>query len=257
MADDLDYIATVDAAAQAISQRITGLPRHVIRQAAAYAVATALPLIEAAARADERAKVAEDIATALLAVDPIEWALAGQSAGEDAAAIARRHAQPAQIDAPARKPGGGSATKDDTRDDRQEQRPMGMYTELHFNAELIRDTPHRITDVLAYMTGTTRSEPAALPDHALFGTRHWDLMLQCDSSYFPLSTASSIDHEYGRHYLRVRSNFKNYDGEIEKFLDWIMPWVDADTECLGYWRYEENDHPTLIYKTAPAGGSQT
>lgn len=128
---------------------------------------------------------------------------------------------------------------------------MGMYTELHFNAQLIRDTPHRITDVLAYMTGTTHSKPAVLPDHALFGTRRWDSMLQCDSSYFPLSPASSIDHEYGHHYLRVRSCFKNYDDEIAAFLDWIMPWVDADTECLGYHRYEEDDHPTLIYKNPP------
>lgn len=131
---------------------------------------------------------------------------------------------------------------------------MGMYTELHFNAELVGDAPKRITDVLAYMTGMTHSEPAVLPNHALFATRHWDSMLQCDSSYFPLSVASSIDYDDipKRHFLRVRSNFKHYDGEIAKFLDWIMPWVDADTECLGYWRYEENDHPELIYKATPA-----
>lgn len=45
---------------------------------------------EGVIRAEERLKVAEEIASAILAVDPVEWALAGQRAGEDAARIARQ-----------------------------------------------------------------------------------------------------------------------------------------------------------------------
>lgn len=41
-------------------------------------------------RADERRKVAEEIAVAIEAVDWVEWALAGQHAGRDAARIARQ-----------------------------------------------------------------------------------------------------------------------------------------------------------------------
>ncbi|MFI6296813.1 hypothetical protein ACIBEJ_34850 [Nonomuraea sp. NPDC050790] len=40
--------------------------------------------------AEVRRGIAERIAAALLAVDPVEWALAGQRAGQDAAAIARK-----------------------------------------------------------------------------------------------------------------------------------------------------------------------
>lgn len=47
-------------------------------------ITAAAPLIEASVRA----KIAEE----LLAVDPVEWALAGQNAGLDAAVIARGHA---------------------------------------------------------------------------------------------------------------------------------------------------------------------
>ncbi|GGK61664.1 hypothetical protein Sme01_03460 [Sphaerisporangium melleum] len=45
---------------------------------------------EARIRADERRKVAKEIAQEILAVDPVEWALAGQRAGEDAVRIVRR-----------------------------------------------------------------------------------------------------------------------------------------------------------------------
>lgn len=129
---------------------------------------------------------------------------------------------------------------------------MGMYTELHFNAELVRDVPPNVIDVLRLMTGVADHEPtpSPLPDHALFRTQRWSGMLLCSSYYFPLSVATSVDFDdiAKRYYLRVRCNLKDYDGEIDHFLDWIRPYVDADDECLGYYRYEEDPHPTLIYR---------
>lgn len=50
--------------------------------------------------AERRAEVAEEFATALLAVDPVEWALAGQYAGHDAAALIRRVACISEPDMP-------------------------------------------------------------------------------------------------------------------------------------------------------------
>lgn len=44
--------------------------------------------------AEIRAATLEEAARALLAVDPVEWALAGQHAGRDAAALIRRLTQP-------------------------------------------------------------------------------------------------------------------------------------------------------------------
>jgi hypothetical protein len=53
-----------------------------------------LPARRAASRSHIEARVrretAERIAAAILAVDPVEWALAGQHAGRDAARIARQ-----------------------------------------------------------------------------------------------------------------------------------------------------------------------
>lgn len=70
-------------------------------EAARAALAAAAPILAAQERAaaiaaihtivaEVRQGTAERIAAALLAVDPVEWALAGQHAGEDAARIARQ-----------------------------------------------------------------------------------------------------------------------------------------------------------------------
>ena len=47
----------------------------------------------------------------------------------------------------------------------------------------------------------------------------------------------------------VRSDFKNYGGEIEKFFDWITTHVekDGDKTFIGYSLYEEDDEPKLYY----------
>lgn len=128
---------------------------------------------------------------------------------------------------------------------------MGMYTELHFNAELNRDVPESVLAALRYMVGAEDAEPATLPDHPLFKTERWPYMLRCDSYYFPADTHSTLrlDDIAKAWYLCIRSNLKNYDDEIGKFLDWVSPYVFAGTECLGYYRYEETDDPTLIYKS--------
>ena len=127
---------------------------------------------------------------------------------------------------------------------------MGMYTEFHFNAELKEDTPEDVLGLLRYMTGETRDRPDKTPDHELFETGRWFLMLCCDSAYFDMSTASGL-HRSGTFsfwYLSIRTNFKNYDNEIDKFLDWIHPYLNKDdAEFLGFYRYEDDENPTLIY----------
>lgn len=92
------------------------------------------------------------------------------------------------------------------------------------------------------------------PDHPLFKTDRWGILLRCDSAYFAGDTNSYITREdfdlelkYSP-YLTIRSNLKNYDLEIELFLDWISQYVRYPTgECAGYFRCEECSEPTLIY----------
>lgn len=130
---------------------------------------------------------------------------------------------------------------------------MGMYTALHFAAPLKRDVPGDVLAVLLYMLDASGQipEPSPLPDHTLFRqTIRWRHMLVCDSYYFEADTHSTlVPYPSGDGWgLSVTCNFKNYASELDQFLDWVMPYVDAaPDDWLGYHMYEEDDRPTLIF----------
>lgn len=128
---------------------------------------------------------------------------------------------------------------------------MGMYTAIHFYSELNIPKDSMVADILKYMIGETEEMPEMLPDHKLFKSNGWQWMLRTDSYYFDEDTLSTLRwDEVGRgYYLNIRSNLKNYDSEIEKFIDWIMPYIDEykkDGDFLGFYRYEEDETPTII-----------
>lgn len=127
---------------------------------------------------------------------------------------------------------------------------MGMYTELVLAAELKRDVPQQVIDTLAYMVGQS-SDPFTPPLHPLFSAGRWPHMLTCDSYYFAGDSHSTFrfDETSIAWVLTVRSNFKNYDDEVDLFLDWLRPYVE-DRGFLGYHRYEEDRHPVLVYAGA-------
>lgn len=126
---------------------------------------------------------------------------------------------------------------------------MGMYTELHYNAELKRDIPDGVLTILRFMLGGTKQEPET-PDHELFGCTRWRGMLRSDSYYFDADTSSTLRYNdiSQSYYLCIRCNLKNYSNEIENFVDWIRPYINKqDGDFLGFSRYEESETPTLIY----------
>lgn len=128
-----------------------------------------------------------------------------------------------------------------------------MYTALHFTVALKISTPPGVIRILHVMTNVggfgTPEDRLMLPDHPLFGDTRWRSMLVCDSYYFEADTHSCvIDYPTIGHGLSITCNFKNYHDELRLFLDWIMPFVDAEPgEWLGYHMYEERERPTLIF----------
>lgn len=128
---------------------------------------------------------------------------------------------------------------------------MGMYTEFHFNSELNIPKECEVAEILKFMVGDREDEPKEIPDLPLFGDTRWRFMLQCDSYYFDADTRSTLrwDEVSKSYYLNIRCNLKNYDGEIEQFIDWIRPYLDKERgDFLGFYRYEESETPTLIYQ---------
>ena len=128
---------------------------------------------------------------------------------------------------------------------------MGMYTELVLGIQLrLQKHEEYVLDILKYMCGDV--EELTVPEdkltHQLFKTERWHFMLRCGSYYFDGQPNSFVtEDEIGCKFLTVRCNLKNYDDEIENFLDWIVKFTDYYSEFVGYMRYEECEHPTLIY----------
>lgn len=123
---------------------------------------------------------------------------------------------------------------------------MGMYTELVCAFELKKDTPKEIVDILKYMVDEGE-EPVENPNHPLFETDRWHFMLTSNSYYFDGDTTSTVRKDHiAETIVTIRCNLKNYDDEIEKFIDWIKPYSNT-RGFIGYKRYEQDEHPELIY----------
>lgn len=134
-----------------------------------------------------------------------------------------------------------------------------MYTEISLECKLKKDTPEEIITLLKNLCTENKNNTdikedvlkGIVKEHQFFRCQRWDMVFCGVSYYFNAQTRSALKEDYldnGEYYLSIRSNLKNYDSEIEHFLDFISPFVDAYTdEHLGHVRYEENDIPTLLF----------
>lgn len=127
---------------------------------------------------------------------------------------------------------------------------MGMYTDFCFDVIIRSDVPDNVVAILNQMRDHDASFDKILPDHPFFRCDRWAQIGHGCSAYFPaeprfIFEKESLSNDY---VLNLRCNLKNYDDEIKHFIDWIKPYVDASPgEFLGFYRYEESAHPTLVY----------
>lgn len=124
---------------------------------------------------------------------------------------------------------------------------MGMYTEINVCFDLYRDTSKEVIDILHSLIDRT-DKPDVLPGHKFFKCDRWYMVACCDSYYFDGSTNSKMifDAISKTWKVNIRANLKNYDSEIEHFLDWLVPYIETEG-FIGYTRYEEYENPTLVY----------
>lgn len=117
---------------------------------------------------------------------------------------------------------------------------MGMYTEL----------------VLGFQT--KNPELIELIQHMLNGKtpkyndrRDW--FLNCSSCYFPCTMShSAIEKDDCSDWWNcsIRCSLKNYEQEIQWFLGELLQKLEEkDGKLLGYYRYEEDQDPTLVWAT--------
>ena len=123
-----------------------------------------------------------------------------------------------------------------------------MYTEIYVNVDLKKDTPDEVIDVLkamCYMIDNYTIEKILEP----YPDR-WRCLFSSMSYYTPNTRCRSLtyDNISNKWSLLGKGDIKNHRQEIQKFFEWIIPYVDGyPGDFIGYHRYEEDQKPTLIF----------
>lgn len=134
-----------------------------------------------------------------------------------------------------------------------------MYTEVAIGVEFKEDAPKSVIDILSWMADPDADDKPQPPvtDHALFKTERWTWMLRSGGSYYFDAQPSLVwryDDISRSWFLTVWTNIKNYSSEWQAFLDFIGPHLCYDyRRFIGYYRYEEEEDPTLLYADGKGG----
>jgi len=121
---------------------------------------------------------------------------------------------------------------------------MGIYTELILKVRVHRELPKEVEEVLQYLFAEGE-RPEKLPDHEFFLLKNWTYIGN-SSSYYHIP--KSFSH-YEMGCLFTRFDLKNYDYEIEKFIDWIDDYIINESgSVIGWQWYEGSEEPTLLRK---------
>lgn len=121
---------------------------------------------------------------------------------------------------------------------------MGMFV-----AATIQDI-EEVVNVLKFMVDSETYPEPAHPSHPFFQTSRWSWMFRSNSFYFVPRSIQLFERDdiSNNWVLIVRCDLKNYENEIEKFIDWITPYVDmGPDQMFAYSRYEETKEPTIYY----------
>ena len=128
-----------------------------------------------------------------------------------------------------------------------------MYTEFFYRAEIRRNAPEVVKYVLKFLCAEMQRPPRNLPDHEFFQCSRWPSVAVMGSAYF--ISREPIFRDTGHSYeLAIHSSMKNYEDEIQKFVDWIDPYVRAiQGDFLGYSLYEESNQPEMFFRGRAVG----
>lgn len=123
---------------------------------------------------------------------------------------------------------------------------MGMYTKFDLNVRLRWDIPDDVLRAIRHMVDNRPQEN--WPNHPLFQTERFLSMMSYTYSDNYKPPIFVPDGDTNTWLLCIACEFKNYDQEIQKFIDFIKPYIVHSEECepKGYIHYEEWDEPKKI-----------
>jgi len=136
---------------------------------------------------------------------------------------------------------------------------MGYYTEFIFKATLKKDTPENIISLLNRVINERDlghdkvlfdTEDVFKPDlnHEFFKCERWYMLFLC-TNWDETMQGSLFYKEKDYWILDIHTEFKNYNGEIDHFIDWITPFIVGrkKKQFVGSWQGEQMDSPINIY----------
>lgn len=124
---------------------------------------------------------------------------------------------------------------------------MGMYTEVTIGCRFKKSAPRILIEALDYIINGIEIKDVKVGEFIIKYSLH---IIQCDSYYFgaPATSAFYYNKIMNEYELSIRSNCKNYNYEIEKFIKYITPYVECGSGPLNIFatvQFESNDFPTL------------
>lgn len=151
---------------------------------------------------------------------------------------------------------------------------MGMYTEFIFGCELSKDTPKVCVDALDYVINGEEKKPkyenpegweqkrfnenyiertTPVEEIEKFIEEYDFDRLFCSCSYYFGAANPVRRFEYDNisksYKISTRADLKNYSGQIEKFIEYIAPYVEHGSgyehRIFAYVQYEEDHFPTM------------
>ena len=124
---------------------------------------------------------------------------------------------------------------------------MGDYTRFKFSAQLKGDTPAEAIEAIRFLLSDEDEVIPSLPAHPFFQDSRSSMVLSGGSAYFDTPELPALEERDGAWHLSCHSSLKNYDRTIEKFCDWVAPYIgEADGTIIGEREFEFDDDPTLL-----------
>ena len=124
---------------------------------------------------------------------------------------------------------------------------MGMYTELNFACS-IKNAPDFVLKTIKKMIEGDEVDTDWPEETRFFGDSRIYWMFNSASYYHHPVPVNRLENLNGEWFLSARFNIKNYNNEIETFIEWLTPFMsNHEGEFLGYKRYEEDERPSLLF----------
>lgn len=121
---------------------------------------------------------------------------------------------------------------------------MGDYTQLRLQCDIKKECKEVISILNSMIEYDYDNIPSCeLTSHPVFTDSRFGLIFHCTSAYFDNECSTTFENLH----LDTVFDLKNYNNTIQKFLNWLAPYIESEGQ-IGEYMYEYWDKPQPIIK---------